>query len=808
MRKNRFRIVIISVLFLLPASAALAGWSPSGISQSSELTADYWDHTYPRLANQHFGRSPAEWYARFDLIVAQTSKDLIQATKAIDPSTMFIFTDSVYTVDNGNNMPDCPGWTDEWYAMKSDGSWNAVGNWPITDVSNLVPNNGIGERLNQSVPRCFTQLALNGGYDGVGTDWFFDKPRLDNLDMDRNGQNDYVEHGKNWVIDTWREGAAEFVANWRVEVDAALGPSAPIWINTGLLHDNSRIPGVLENSNGLEFERMTGFTSFNNSWKQYQKWIESGQKPSVWVTDTRPGGSDPYTYARGGHSKNYLELMRMFLAFTLMGDGYFEFNPIEAGEHKYYAYFDEYGVPLGYPIEIGQPGAYDDAQLLANDVMVRFFDNGIVILNPNSFPVTVHESDIAGLEGYDGPYWRFVGGQSIALDGNNALNNGTPFDSSHPISLDGHGFDDKSVGDGILLLKSPMVVVTDIIVDHIDGFTSPGSQKAELDNDSNWENSPGQGNAWAQRQASWQKPEPLYAYRTSTVNAARAAFRPNIGVAGEYEIFEWHPDVSGACTQVPVELVIGGVRKPASTIDQSGGGGRWNSLGTYQLPKGMGSYIEIEAGGGCTTVADAFKFVYRIEEQTAQTFLDVPPDHWAYDYIEALYREGYVSGCSSDPLMYCPESNMTRAESAVFVERGIWGAGYMPDQPAAQIFEDIPLWEWFAKWTAGLFEEGYTAGCGTNPLVYCPLQEHTRVEGAVFFLRMMHGAEYVPPDPAGIFADVDVGIWGAKWAEAAYNAGLIPACETSPELRFCPDDPLDRAMGAYMMVQAKGLSIP
>jgi hypothetical protein len=64
----------------------------------------------------------------------------------------------------------------------------------------------------------------------------------------------------------------------------------------------------------------------------------------------------------------------------------------------------------------------------------------------------------------------------------------------------------------------------------------------------------------------------------------------------------------------------------------------------------------------------------------------------------------------------------------------------------------------------------------------------------------------VPPDPAGIFADVDVGIWGAKWAEAAYNAGLIPACETSPELRFCPDDPLDRAMGAYMMVQAKDLS--
>jgi hypothetical protein len=85
------------------------------------------------------------------------------------------------------------------------------------------------------------------------------------------------------------------------------------------------------------------------------------------------------------------------------------------------------------------------------------------------------------------------------------------------------------------------------------------------------------------------------------------------------------------------------------------------------------------------------------------------------------------------------------------------------------------------------------------------LQEHTRAEGSVFFLRMMHGADYIPPDPSGIFADVPLDWWGAKWVEAAYTAGIIPACETDPELKFCPNDPLDRAMGAYMMVQAKGL---
>jgi hypothetical protein len=69
---------------------------------------------------------------------------------------------------------------------------------------------------------------------------------------------------------------------------------------------------------------------------------------------------------------------------------------------------------------------------------------------------------------------------------------------------------------------------------------------------------------------------------------------------------------------------------------------------------------------------------------------------------------------------------------------------------------------------------------------------------------MMNGVNYIPPDPGGIFSDVSTSYWGAKWIEAAYIAGLIPACVTAPELQFCPDAPLDRAMAAFMMVEAKG----
>ena len=182
----------------------------------------------------------------------------------------------------------------------------------------------------------------------------------------------------------------------------------------------------------------------------------------------------------------------------------------------------------------------------------------------------------------------------------------------------------------------------------------------------------------------------------------------------------------------------------------------------------------------------------------------MPSGHWAYDYINALYEAGYVAGCSAAPRLYCPDRALNRAEGAVFVERGIHDLSYFPDIPTSQIFVDVPLDSWAAKWVTALWEDGYTAGCTLDHLYYCPWQGNTRTEGSVFYLIMLNGPGYIPLDPVGIFADVPIDWWGAKWAEAAYNAGLLPACETEPELKFCPNDDLDRAWAAYMMVQAKG----
>jgi subtilisin len=191
-------------------------------------------------------------------------------------------------------------------------------------------------------------------------------------------------------------------------------------------------------------------------------------------------------------------------------------------------------------------------------------------------------------------------------------------------------------------------------------------------------------------------------------------------------------------------------------------------------------------------------------------FADVPETFWAHEHIEALYTAGYVAGCQATPVrLYCPDNILSRAESAVFVERGQHGA--VPDPPYAApstpTFIDVASAFWGFGWIESLWTDGFTAGCSADPLAYCPDNQHTRAEGSVFFLRIKNGSGYEPPAPSGVFSDVDLGAWYAGWVEAAYAQGILPECQTSP-LMFCPEAPLDRAWAAYMMVQAKGIPVP
>lgn len=68
-----------------------------------------------------------------------------------------------------------------------------------------------------------------------------------------------------------------------------------------------------------------------------------------------------------------------------------------------------------------------------------------------------------------------------------------------------------------------------------------------------------------------------------------------------------------------------------------------------------------------------------------------------------------MGGCSTNPLEYCPEEPVTRAEMAVFLLRAMHGSSYSP--PAVTgMFSDVPAIFWAVAWIEQLYSEGITQG--------------------------------------------------------------------------------------------------
>jgi hypothetical protein len=179
-------------------------------------------------------------------------------------------------------------------------------------------------------------------------------------------------------------------------------------------------------------------------------------------------------------------------------------------------------------------------------------------------------------------------------------------------------------------------------------------------------------------------------------------------------------------------------------------------------------------------------------------FTDVPSGYWAYRFVESLHHAGVTSGCGTNPLIYCPESKVTRAQMAVFILKSIHGASYVPPPATGTLFKDVPAIYWAASWIEQLHAEGITGGCGNGS--YCPdAVLTTRAQIAVFLLRGKYGSSYVPPAASGIFNDVPATHWAAPWIEQLYTEGITGGCGNK---NYCPEDSLTRAQMAVFLVRA------
>ena len=179
-------------------------------------------------------------------------------------------------------------------------------------------------------------------------------------------------------------------------------------------------------------------------------------------------------------------------------------------------------------------------------------------------------------------------------------------------------------------------------------------------------------------------------------------------------------------------------------------------------------------------------------------FDDARPDHWAFTFIEALARAGVTAGCGG--ANYCPNAPVTRAQMAVFLERGMRGSGYSPPAPTGNVFLDVGVADFAASFIEQLLQDGITAGCGNGN--YCPNATVTRDQMAVFLLRAMHGAGYSPPPATGMFLDVPLDHWAARWIEQLAAEGITAGCGNG---NYCPAAPVTRDQMAVFLVRAFGL---
>jgi hypothetical protein len=88
--------------------------------------------------------------------------------------------------------------------------------------------------------------------------------------------------------------------------------------------------------------------------------------------------------------------------------------------------------------------------------------------------------------------------------------------------------------------------------------------------------------------------------------------------------------------------------------------------------------------------------------------------------------------------------------------------------------------------------------------LYCPDRPVSRAEMSVFLLKTLLGSGYVPPTPVGIFADVPLDSFAVDFIEDIYNRGITAGCATNP-LRYCPDADVPREQMATFLVRTFGL---
>ena len=163
---------------------------------------------------------------------------------------------------------------------------------------------------------------------------------------------------------------------------------------------------------------------------------------------------------------------------------------------------------------------------------------------------------------------------------------------------------------------------------------------------------------------------------------------------------------------------------------------------------------------------------------------------------------GVMPGCDPAAFLFCPTSQVTRADMAGFILRAVHGPDFVP-APYAGAFADVQAGDYNADYIQSFFDEGYTVGCGGGN--FCPNAVHTRAQTAVFILKGTHGTSYAPPacGTTHVFDDVPCpptpqAPFG-DWIGELFLEGITAGCGGNS---FCPSTGIPNQQMAAFLVRA------
>jgi hypothetical protein len=184
-----------------------------------------------------------------------------------------------------------------------------------------------------------------------------------------------------------------------------------------------------------------------------------------------------------------------------------------------------------------------------------------------------------------------------------------------------------------------------------------------------------------------------------------------------------------------------------------------------------------------------------LQRSTKEAFSDVAPADYQFDAVNLLYAKGITAGCGTD--LYCPNTNITRAQMAVFIVTAVYNGTSNFTYSPTPYFTDVPVGSFGFAYIQHMYELGITAGCGAQ--LFCPDSTVTRDQMAIFIIKARFGSTTAYTFPAApYFADVPASYFAFNAIQRLRFDNITAGCTATD---FCPTNPVTRGdMAIFVMI--------